>query len=110
MALNEFLLKLSEWLGVVAVSMIAGVSPRFRARPLMFKYPQREAFFSLLLLGGILLTALLFPLLGAGESLQVRPFTMNPGEPITRLRYRITGLPDGKQWRPVPAPAAGAQP
>lgn len=51
-----------------------------------------------------------FPRLGAGESLQVRPFTMNPGESVARLRYRIMGLPDGGRWKPVPAPVEVARP
>jgi len=36
------LLILSEYLGVIAVSMLAGISPRLKKRPLIFKYPKRE--------------------------------------------------------------------
>ena len=38
---------LAELMGVVAVTMLLGISPRFRFRPLAFKYPRREALISL---------------------------------------------------------------
>lgn len=44
MDLKYWLGNLSEWLGVIAVVMIAGVSPSLkRVRRIDFKYPQREA-------------------------------------------------------------------
>lgn len=41
-------------MGVVAVTLIAGLSPRFRRRPLIFAYPLREG---VVALGGLLLVA-----------------------------------------------------
>jgi len=39
---------LSEWLGVVAVVMIAGVSPLLKKiKPIMFRFPRREATYAL---------------------------------------------------------------
>lgn len=42
MDVNSLIAQLSEWLGVVAVAMLAGISPRFQRRPLVFVYPRRE--------------------------------------------------------------------
>jgi membrane protease YdiL (CAAX protease family) len=38
--------QLSEWLGVVAVTMIAGTSERFKRKPLVFLYARRELMYS----------------------------------------------------------------
>ena len=40
--INYIILQLAEWAGVVAVTMILALSPAFKRRPLVFKYPQRE--------------------------------------------------------------------
>jgi membrane protease YdiL (CAAX protease family) len=40
---NNIILQLAEWAGVVAVTMILALSPAFKRRPLIFKYPRREA-------------------------------------------------------------------
>jgi len=48
MDLKYWLGYLSEWLGVVAVVMIAGTSPLLKKRrPLGFRYPNREATYAL---------------------------------------------------------------
>ena len=39
---RDLLLLLSEYLGVIAVTMLASISPRLKRRPLIFKYPKRE--------------------------------------------------------------------
>jgi membrane protease YdiL (CAAX protease family) len=46
---------LAELMGVVAVTMLLGLSPRFIRRPLVFKFPRREAYvaLSLVLLLGV---------------------------------------------------------
>lgn len=47
--MDQYITFISEWLGVVAVLMIAGVSARLKPRPLIFKYPRREAVISAVL-------------------------------------------------------------
>ncbi len=42
MDLNLYILFAAEWVGAVAVGMIAGLSPKFTRIKLMFKYPRRE--------------------------------------------------------------------
>ena len=43
---KNLLLILSEYLGVFAVTMLAGISPSLKRRPLIFKYPKREGIVS----------------------------------------------------------------
>lgn len=47
--LTPLILQVSEWLGVIAVAMLAGISPRFTRKPLAFQYPRREVTVSLAL-------------------------------------------------------------
>lgn len=47
MDIYPFVSQISEWLGVLAVAMLAGISPRFTRRPLVFRYPARERTFAL---------------------------------------------------------------
>ena len=56
---RTLLLQIAEWLGVLAVMMIAGMSARLKLRPLVFKYPRREATVSLALFVLILIFAFL---------------------------------------------------
>lgn len=42
-----FLAYIAEWAGVIAVIMLLVLSPRFQRRPLIFKYPRREALVAL---------------------------------------------------------------
>ena len=51
------LLNLAEWIGAVAVAMIAGISPKFTRTKLVFKYPRREGVVALGVFGFGLLTA-----------------------------------------------------
>ena len=61
MELNFWLGNLSEWLGVVAVVMIAGISPLLKkVRPLTFRYPTREATYALSLFAVIYIFAFQF--------------------------------------------------
>ena len=64
--LNNQLSLLAELIGVVAVTMILGLSPRFKKRPIAFKFPRREAIISLtlvlLLAGGLWLIFSRWPL------------------------------------------------
>ena len=53
--LNAVLPILIEWMGVIAVTMILGMSRAFHRRPLIFKYPRRE---------GLVATALFVILIG----------------------------------------------
>lgn len=52
--------QISEWLGTVAVTMLAGISPRFTRRPLVFRYPARERTFALALSAFVIVTAFIF--------------------------------------------------
>ncbi len=47
--LTPFIAQVSEWLGVTAVAMLAGISPRFARKLLAFQYPRREVTVSLAL-------------------------------------------------------------
>ena len=51
---------ISEWLGVIAVTMILRASPRFQPRKLDFLYPRREGMVSLTLFALILIIAFFF--------------------------------------------------
>ncbi len=57
---RTLILTLSEWLGVVAVLMLAGLSPRLSVPPVGFKYPRREGIVALSLFGLILALKSLF--------------------------------------------------
>jgi membrane protease YdiL (CAAX protease family) len=64
----------SEWLGVVAVTMLAGTSARFKSiRPVAFVYPRREGILSLYIFSLILVLAVLFytPALNAVPLVQI---------------------------------------
>jgi membrane protease YdiL (CAAX protease family) len=58
---NFWLGYLSEWLGVIAVVMIAGISPMFKKiRRIEFRYPRRDATFALILFAVIFFFAFMF--------------------------------------------------
>jgi len=42
LAWQSYVSTLSEWLGVLAVIMLLGISPAFRRAPIGFRYPRRE--------------------------------------------------------------------
>jgi membrane protease YdiL (CAAX protease family) len=52
--MTQYIAILAELIGVVAATMILGLSPAFKRRPLIFKYPRREGVIALAL--GLLLT------------------------------------------------------
>jgi membrane protease YdiL (CAAX protease family) len=52
--------QLSEWLGVVAVAMIAGTSDRFKRKPLVFRFARRELLYSFGLYTLILVLAFVY--------------------------------------------------
>jgi membrane protease YdiL (CAAX protease family) len=55
---KEYVLIAAEYIGVIAVMMIAGLSPRLKQRrPVVFRYPMREGLVSLSLFAFILLVA-----------------------------------------------------
>lgn len=57
---NPVLLSLGiEWMGVVAVVMLAGASARFARRPLVFKYARREILYALGLFALVIVAALI---------------------------------------------------
>jgi membrane protease YdiL (CAAX protease family) len=67
LTLNQFLLYLSEWLGVIAVIWLAQLSQGFKPEPLGFRYPRREGYVSLGLFALVLVFAFFFyPLTNAG--------------------------------------------
>ncbi len=47
--LSSILPVLVEWMGVIAIVLILGLSPAFKTRPLVFKYPRREGLVALAL-------------------------------------------------------------
>lgn len=53
---------LPEWLGAVAVLMLASLSPRFKRPPLVFKYARRDGLFALGVFGIALVAAVAFAL------------------------------------------------
>ncbi len=49
MEMNEIILNVSEWTGVIAVTLILTLSKRFIPRPVAFKYQRREVIISIIL-------------------------------------------------------------
>lgn len=67
---SELILTLAEYLGVVAVVLIAALSPSFQKRvPLIFQFPRREGLVSLFLYSLILILNLLLSSKGLGPAL-----------------------------------------
>ena len=58
--MNEVVLYISQWIGAVAVAMIAGLSPKFHRTKLVFLFPRREGIVALGVFGFGLLTAAVF--------------------------------------------------
>lgn len=59
MGANVLILTLSEWLGVIAILMLAGLSPRLNVPSVGFKYPRREGWTGISLFVFILLLRVL---------------------------------------------------
>ncbi len=49
MEMNEIIINVSEWAGVIAVTLIMTLSRRFTSRPVVFKYQRREVILSAIL-------------------------------------------------------------
>ena len=60
MNINAILAIVSEWLGVIAVTLILGLNPVFRRPPVGFRYPRREGLVSFFLYILILIFAFVF--------------------------------------------------
>ncbi len=69
--LGDLILFLPEWLGAIAVTMLLTISPRFKRRPLLFVYPQREAMVAATLV--VLTAALLWLFFPGMPSPQLAP-------------------------------------
>src|SRR5512133_3527759 len=55
--MNDVILTISQWVGAVAVAMIAGLSPKFHRTKLVFLYPRREGIVALGVFGFSFFTA-----------------------------------------------------
>lgn len=93
--MDQILLYLSEWIGSIAVAMIAGISPKFRRTKLVFKYPRREGIVALavfgvaMLISFILATLPTFTLVGLQKQLSDRLFAAAAGLiPVVVALYR----------------------
>lgn len=100
---------LSEWLGAIAVTMLLGLSPRFKqARPLVFLYPRRETGVSITLF--VVILALAFALYGGLQNPAITGFVEAMGEPATRLAQAGLALIPfvlALAWRRQPLRSAG---
>lgn len=56
--MNQVILWITQWIGAVAVAMIAGLSPKFHRTRLVFMYPRREGIVALGVFGFSFLTAI----------------------------------------------------
>jgi membrane protease YdiL (CAAX protease family) len=78
--MDNILLSVAEWIGAVAVVMIAGTSQRFKRIKLVFMFPRREGIVSLAVYAFAMLTAVLltalpsFSILGINYQLSARLF------------------------------------
>lgn len=88
--MDVFLVFLAEWLGVLGVVWLAGISPRFKAPVLGFKYPRREGFVSL----GIFGICMIFAFIQAGGWMRPLLVSDNPAfQPaLTRLNLALITL------------------
>lgn len=79
------ILTIAEWLGVVAVTMLAGISPRLKRPPIGFKYPRREGYVALTLYAFVL--ALSYLIYSGKIGLQMT--SISGGGPLTALWMRL---------------------
>jgi len=82
-----FLLNLSEWLGVIAIIQLLGMSTRYRRPPLGFRFPAREGKVSL----GLYILILLLAVLYYGDSFGAALKT-SPGPDMLWPRLALAGL------------------
>lgn len=78
---TTLILTIAEWLGVIAVTMLAGASPRLKRPPIGFKYPRREGYVSITLYAFVL--ALSYLIYSGKIGLQMMPVSV--GAPLTAL-------------------------
>lgn len=84
---------LSEWLGVIAVVMIAGTSPMLKKiRRIEFRYPRREATFALIFFALIFFFAFLFFSDRLFEPLRAFAGTLVGGEIALRMLIALIAL------------------
>jgi membrane protease YdiL (CAAX protease family) len=84
---------LSEWLGVIAVVMIAGTSPMLKKiRRIEFRYPRREATFALIFFALIFFFAFLFFSDRLFEPLRAFAGTLVGGEIAWRMLMALIAL------------------
>ncbi len=84
---------LSEWLGVIAVVMIAGTSPMFkRIRRIEFRYPRRDATFALIFFALIFFFAFQFISNRIFEPLRAFSTTLVGGEIALRMLIALISL------------------
>jgi len=84
---------LSEWLGTIAVVMIAGTSPMIKKiRRIEFRFPRREATFSLLLFALIFFLAFQFFSNPIFEFLRTFAFALQGGEIAQRMLIALLSL------------------
>ena len=89
--MNNLIAFVAEFAGIVAVTMIMGLSPAFKRRPLIFQYKQREVVVSLSLLALVMLGwwAVNGRMAHPTNPLLVGPFAAAPGSGPP-----VFGLPD----------------
>jgi len=84
---------LSEWLGVIAVVMIAGTSPMIKKiRRIEFRFPRREATFSLILFALIFFFAFQFFSNPIFEFLRTFAAALQGGEIAQRMLLALFSL------------------
>ncbi len=82
-----------EWMGAVAVIMIAGVSPLLkRIKPIQFRYPRREASYALSLFAVIYLLAFQFFSGNLFSSMRAATAGLSGGEPGQRMILAVAAL------------------
>ena len=83
MNINSILAIISEWLGVIAVTLILGLNPVFRTPQVGFRYPRREGLVSFFLYILILILAYIF------YSGTVNPALIRSNTPLDVLYQRL---------------------
>lgn len=84
--MDQILLFISEWIGAVAVAMIAGNSMKFQRVKLVFKYPRREG---IVALGVFVMVIMLAMILGP---IPTASLTGLPNELSSRLLVAVGGV------------------
>ena len=115
MEMNAIILDVSEWIGVIAVTLLLTISRKLVAKPVAFKYQQREIILSSIL--AVLLIAAAFyanlvlklPTLPQGAGTGWRPAPLGCGHPAAGGFIARHPPPAAVERRPFPAePVAGS--